>query len=394
MKKASRPKPKQKSTRKKSPAKSTTQSKTQRLQRVLAHCGYGSRRECEEFIEEGRIEVDGKIVTKLGTKVDPFSQKIYFDGVKLKMPRLKYYALNKPPGIVSTAKDPSGRLRVIDLIKSDQRVYNVGRLDQSSEGLILVTNDGDLANQLTHPRYGVPKKYLVQVQGRPSPEKLRSLVDGVYLAEGKARVSNIKFKRRTKDTSWLEIVLDEGRNREIRRLLARIGHKVLRLRRIGIGPLALGELPLGAHRQLTFEEVAALRKAVESAPKRRRKKKRVLTGEKSSERRALTGGGKAGGKKKKTTKRGTSKFGKKTSGGGRSAARAKTVKPAFKKRRAKGKGKSEEAADTSRSRSKKKTSLKKSATKRTTKRSAKRSVKPSRGKPAKGKGSRTKKRGR
>ena len=140
-----------KASRKRTISKSSTQSTEQRLQRALAHAGYGSRRECETFIEEGRVEVDGKIVTKLGTKVDPFKQKIYVDGAKLKMPRLKYYALNKPPGVVSTAKDPSGRMRAIDLIKSDQRVYIVGRLDQSSEGLILVTNDGDLANQLTHP---------------------------------------------------------------------------------------------------------------------------------------------------------------------------------------------------------------------------------------------------
>jgi 23S rRNA pseudouridine2605 synthase len=241
----------------------------QRLQRAMAAAGFGSRRECETLITEGRVEVDGTIVNKLGTKVDPFAQKIFVDGQKLSMPRHKYFVLNKPPGVVSTSKDPSGRLRVIDLIKTEQRVYNVGRLDQSSEGLILVTNDGDLANQLTHPRFGIEKTYLVQVQGTPTAEKLKSLVAGVYLAEGKARVSNIKFKRRSKDTSWLEIVLDEGRNREIRRLLARVGHKVLRLRRIAIGPLRLGDLPVGAHRELTPMELKSLRNAVSGNPRRR-----------------------------------------------------------------------------------------------------------------------------
>ena len=237
----------------------------------MAAAGFGSRRECETMIEEGRVEIDGRIVSKLGTKVNPFKQKIFVDGQLLSMPRRKYFVLNKPPGIVSTSKDPSGRPRVIDLIKTDQRVYNVGRLDQSSEGLILVTNDGDLANQLTHPRYGIEKKYLVQVQGTPTAAKLKSLVQGVYLAEGKARVSNIKFKRRSKDTSWLEIVLHEGRNREIRRLLARIGHKVLRLRRIAIGPLRLGDLPVGAHRELTSQELKALKHAIAGSPGRKRK---------------------------------------------------------------------------------------------------------------------------
>ena len=141
----------------------------QRLQRVLATAGLGSRRECEELITEGRVQVDGEVVTELGTKVDAGKHKIIVDGVRLKMPRMQYFMLNKPPGIVSTSRDPSGRPRVVDLIKTNLRVYNVGRLDKSSEGLILVTNDGELANRLTHPRYRIPKKYLVQVKGCPQP---------------------------------------------------------------------------------------------------------------------------------------------------------------------------------------------------------------------------------
>lgn len=256
----------------------------QRLQRVMASAGIGSRRECEIIIEEGRVEVDGRTVATLGTKVDPETQKISVDGERLKVQRLQYFMLNKPPGIVSTASDPSGRMRVIDLIKTNLRVYNVGRLDQSSEGMILVTNDGELANRLTHPRYGIDKKYLVQVDGCPTRPALAQLEEGMFLAaEGKhkavkAKAVQVKFVKRLKSTSWLEIILDEGRNREIRRLLARIGHKVRILRRIGIGPLKLGELPVGAHREVTTAELKALRKAVENYSGRKKKttKKKVV----------------------------------------------------------------------------------------------------------------------
>ncbi len=328
----------------------------QRLQRAMASAGFGSRRECEEFIEMGRVVVDGKTVTKLGTKVDPSKQEIFVDGQRLSLERRQYFILNKPPGVVSTSKDPAGRLRVIDLIKTQQRVYNVGRLDQSSEGLILVTNDGDLANLLTHPRYGVAKKYLVQVHGVPSGEQLKSLTKGVYLAEGKAQVSNIKFKKRAKDTSWLEIVLEEGRNREIRRLLARIGHKVLRLRRVSIGPLKLGELPIGAHRQLTIQEVRDLKKAVSKKPvKRRRPKKKLATGEKTGQTRKQVKGKEASKFASKVTKRRKSKAGNKKSGKafrdgekGRAATRSKTSPKSAKKKTAKKKGLSRKSRPTTR----------------------------------------------
>ena len=229
----------------------------------MAAAGVGSRRECEQMILEGRVLVDGQVVDQLGTKVDPDAQTIHVDGEKLRESKLQYFMLNKPPGVVSTARDPAGRLRVVDLIKTDLRVYNVGRLDKSSEGLILVTNDGDLANGLTHPRFGVQKKYHVLVKGRPTIESLRQLKRGVHLAEGYVQVADIRIRKRVGRNTMLEIVLDEGRNREIRRLLARIGHKVLVLRRIAIGPLQLGDLPVGAHRRLTIEEVAMLRLAIE-----------------------------------------------------------------------------------------------------------------------------------
>ena len=167
-----------------------------RLQKLLAQHGHGSRRSCEEFILAGRVEVDGQVIKKLGTQVDPDKQKVTFDGERIIQPRLQYFMLNKPPGVVSTAKDPTGRLRVIDLIKTNTRVYNVGRLDKSSEGLILVTNDGDLANRLTHPRYGVEKKYHVLVAGRPTTQQLSQLQRGVYLAEAFVQVSNVRVKKK------------------------------------------------------------------------------------------------------------------------------------------------------------------------------------------------------
>jgi 23S rRNA pseudouridine2605 synthase len=246
------------------PAKSFSldSSNSQRLQRVMAAAGVGSRRECELIILEGRVEVDGQIVATLGTKVDP-NQKIYVDGQRITLQRLEYYMLNKPPGVVSTSNDPAGRARVIDLIKTEQRVYNVGRLDQSSEGLILVTNDGELANRLTHPKYGIEKKYHVKVDGVPTPQQLRSLEEGIYIAEGKAQAKSAKLLRKTESYSWVEMVLSEGKNREIRRILAKLGHKVRVLKRVAIGPLKLADLPVGAHRRLTFGELKELRRAAE-----------------------------------------------------------------------------------------------------------------------------------
>lgn len=234
----------------------------ERLQKVLAAAGVASRRECEELILEGRVEVDGEVVAELGTRVEPAKQTIRVDGEPLPRPKLAYYAVNKPTGVVSTASDPSGRQRVIDLLPpSLGRLYNVGRLDLASEGLILVTNDGELANRLTHPSHGVEKTYHVQVAGHPEPDVLSQLRKGVYFAEGKAQVVRAKVKSRRKQSSVLEIVLAEGRNREIRRMLAKVGHKVQKLVRVAVGPVRLAEMPAGAYRKLTQQEVKALRAA-------------------------------------------------------------------------------------------------------------------------------------
>ncbi|MBC7854505.1 MAG: pseudouridine synthase [Pirellulaceae bacterium] len=230
----------------------------ERLQKVLAAMGVGSRRDCEVLITDGRVEVDKQVVTKLGTKVDPFKQEIRVDGETLKRPERMYFAVNKPEGVVTTNFDPSGRERVIDLVPTDARLFAVGRLDRSSEGLILLTNDGEFANRLTHPRYGVEKTYLVRVAGEPGEEKLNKLRRGIHLSDGVCRVQRIVIKGRHKQSTDMIMVLNEGRNREIRRILARVGHKVLKLRRVGIGQLKLGDLPLAAWRKLTQGEVDGL----------------------------------------------------------------------------------------------------------------------------------------
>jgi 23S rRNA pseudouridine2605 synthase len=234
-----------------------------RLQKVLAAAGVASRRQCEELILEGRVEVDGQTVTELGTRVDPAAQKIRVDGQALRRPKRVYFAINKPAGVLSTSNDPSGRPRVIDLAPSHERLYTIGRLDKTSSGLILATNDGRLTDLLTHPRYGVEKTYLAIVAGVPSPDSLARLRRGVHFAEGFAHAKEVRVRRSHKQSTLLEIVLDEGRNREVRRLLARIGHKVLKLQRIAIGPLRLGNLKPGESRPLRHEEVEELLQAAQ-----------------------------------------------------------------------------------------------------------------------------------
>jgi 23S rRNA pseudouridine2605 synthase len=227
------------------------------------------------LIREGRVEVDRQVVTELGTRVDPSQQEIRVDGEALRRPRRLYFAVNKPVGIVTTSEDPGGRPRVIDLVPTEERVFAVGRLDRSSEGLILVTNDGEFANRITHPRYGVEKAYLVRVAGSPDQRQIAQLKKGVHLAEGFAKAQSIVVKKQHGHSTDLIIVLNEGRNREIRRILARVGHKVLALKRIAVGPVKLGDLPLGDCRPLKSEEVRSL---LEAAREKRRQKPRRTSG--------------------------------------------------------------------------------------------------------------------
>jgi len=261
---------KKRSSKKVSPHHSTAPG-AQRLNKVLAAAGLGSRRKVEELIEQGRVQVDGDVVADLACKVDPAAVKIKVDGEWLKKSRPVYFALNKPPGVLSTNYDPSGRMRVIDLVPDQDRVFSVGRLDQSSEGLMLLTNDGELAQRLAHPKFRIQKTYFVVVSGQMSEDELNKLRKGVHLAEGLARIDGATIKRVRKGCTELEIILSEGKNREIRRILARAGHKVVLLRRIAIGPLRLGQMPVGASRQLTSNEVKAL--YVASAEKPRPKSK-------------------------------------------------------------------------------------------------------------------------
>lgn len=234
----------------------------ERLHKVLAAAGIGSRRHCEELISAGRVQVDGQFVTALGVRVDPLRQRIAVDTVDIPRPKLEYYLLNKPTGVVCTNFDPDGRTRVIDLLPSDaKRVYTVGRLDRNSEGLVLLTNDGELAHRLMHPRFEVAKVYDVQVAGDAGRDVADQLLRGVHLAEGVARASHVQVKSSHGRSTVLRITLKEGKNREIRRLLARTGHKVMQLRRVALGPLKLQDLPSGQFRRLHEAEVRQLQEA-------------------------------------------------------------------------------------------------------------------------------------
>lgn len=236
----------------------TEAPESHRLQKLLAAAGFGSRRQCEELIEQGRVEVDGT-VARLGSKVDPVHSEIKVDGEKLKRSKPVYIALFKPKGYLCTDYDRQGRSRAIDLVPASfGRLFLIGRLDMDSEGLLLLTNDGALSERLTHPKYGVPKVYRVQVAGEMTQEALEKLKEGEYFAEGYAKAADAVIKSRYKQSTILDITLTEGMNREVRRLLARLGHKVLTLIRIAVGPVKLGKLAPGEWRLLTAQEVNRL----------------------------------------------------------------------------------------------------------------------------------------
>jgi 23S rRNA pseudouridine2605 synthase len=236
----------------------------ERLNKVLAHAGVGSRRHCDDLIAAGRVAVDGHAVRELGVRVDPANQTITVDGEPIHEERHVYWLVNKPRGYLSTNHDPGKRPRVLDLVPHiHQRVYTVGRLDENSEGAVLLTNDGDLAFALMHPRFGVSKTYLVQVAGRPTPEDMQKLTSGIWLSVGRVKAAAVKRLKSQGESTWLRIVLREGRNREIRRMLASLQHKVLTLKRIAIGPVQLGHLRRGKSRKLSAAEVQTLRQSVE-----------------------------------------------------------------------------------------------------------------------------------
>ena len=255
----------------------------QRLQKIIAAAGIASRRKAEELISSGRVQLNGQTVTELGTKADPARDHIRVDGKLLHGPeRPRYFVLNKPKGYVTTASDPEGRPTVMDFFKSGERIFPVGRLDYASEGLLLMTNDGELANALTRAAARVEKTYLVKVSGKPSDSAINQLRHGVMIDRGTqirkpankpdaparrsaGRVMTAPARMRLvrdADNPWYELILTEGRNREIRKMFEEIGHHVEKIRRVGYGPLVL-DLEPGRVRELAPEEVAQLRRAAE-----------------------------------------------------------------------------------------------------------------------------------
>jgi 23S rRNA pseudouridine2605 synthase len=237
----------------------------ERLQKIISAAGITSRRAAEGLITEGRVRVNGKVVIELGTKADAAQDHIKVDG-KLINPKQPptYIMLNKPVGFVTTMSDPEGRPTVQDLLKGVKvRVYPVGRLDYNTEGLLLMTNDGDFAHLITHPKHEFPKTYLTKVKGVVEESKLKELENGIYLDDGKTAPAKIKKIRKEEANSWLEITIHEGRKRQVRRMFDRIGHSVIKLKRIRTGNLSLGDLQEGSYRYLTPPEVRALKEASE-----------------------------------------------------------------------------------------------------------------------------------
>ena len=229
-----------------------------RLQKVLARVGFGSRRVCEELIADGRVTVNGD-VAELGRRVDVDTDRVEVDGVPVPVrPGLVPYLLNKPRGVVTTASDPQGRRTVVEMVPDEPRVFPVGRLDYETEGLLLLTNDGDLAHLLTHPSRGVPRTYLAEVEGVPNKAALRALRDGVDLEDGRTAPARVRIAQSQGGGTALEVVIHEGRNRQVRRMCEAVGHPVRRLVRTRFGPIADHRLAPGAWRALTSDEVRSL----------------------------------------------------------------------------------------------------------------------------------------
>lgn len=299
------------------------------LRRFLAATGLDARRNIDEYISAGRISIDGEIASEPSTKVDPGKQRICIDGERAKLQPKSYFLLNKPKGYLCTHRDPLGRRRAIDLVSAPGglRLFTVGRLDENSEGLILVTNDGELANKMAHPRYQVRRLYRVQVAGIPKKETLDELKSGLYFNDGRFRLHGAKRLKTQGKSSFLEIEMREGQNREIRRLMARVGHKVLQLQRVEFGPLKLGRIGSGKFRNLTSPEVKELRQFVEDMEEIRR---RTPTPPRSPEKRKARGAPRSGATAEPTEKT----VGSKTAGRKGAAAKA-TAKPATRKSRKK-----------------------------------------------------------
>jgi 23S rRNA pseudouridine2605 synthase len=233
----------------------------ERIQKVLARAGYGSRRSCETLILEGRVKVDGQVVTELGAKADIEAQELKVDNKLVKPERPVYYLLNKPKGTLCTLSDPQGRMTIEQHVPDEhRRIFPVGRLDMDSRGAVILTNDGRFTNLLTHPRYGVEKTYMARVRGFVDDPALGKLRTGVWLSEGRTLPARIWIVKRKLDETELGIAICEGKNRQVRRMLAAVGYKCQGLTRTRIGPLTLKGLREGEHRELTRDEVEELEK--------------------------------------------------------------------------------------------------------------------------------------
>ena len=236
----------------------------QRLQKVMAHAGVGSRRVCEDLIARGRVTVDGQVVTSLGTRIDPATAVLHVDGTRVQLDASKVtLALYKPPGVVSTMVDERGRPALAQYVADrPERLFHIGRLDRDTEGVILLSNDGELAHRLMHPGYEIPKTYVAIVSGRVEPWAARKLRRGIELEDGPARADRVTIKDSGPAGSIVEITLHSGRNRIVRRMLDAVGHPVTRLVRTRLGPLGIGGLGPGRMRRLSGGEIAALQREV------------------------------------------------------------------------------------------------------------------------------------
>lgn len=237
----------------------------ERLQKYMASCGVASRRKCEEIILSGRVKVNGVKVTELGVKVDDLKDKVTLDNKPIKKEERKIYiALNKPEGYVSTVKDERGRKTIIDLIDVEERIYPIGRLDYDTSGLILLTNDGEVYNNVIHPRVEKNKVYVATVAGIPTEKEIAKLCNGVDIggyitAEAKCKVIKVNKKNKENVTSDIEIIIHEGKNRQIRKMCDAVNHKVLKLKRLSVGKIKLGNLKKGEYRFLNDEEINYLK---------------------------------------------------------------------------------------------------------------------------------------
>lgn len=231
-----------------------------RLQKFMAHAGAASRRKSEELIKEGRVKVNNNIVTEMGLVVDPNKDRVYLDGKRLNLENENIYIiLNKPIGVVTTSSDEKGRINVVDLVDETKRVYPVGRLDIDTTGLVLLTNDGALANILMHPKNNVYKTYIATVEGKPNARELNLLRNGLSLRDLQTSKAKVKILKNFDKDSIVEISIHEGKNHQVKRMFSYIGHEVKKLKRISIGKIELGNLEIGNYRYLNNEEVKYLK---------------------------------------------------------------------------------------------------------------------------------------